>query len=57
MDMATNAKWYHIVTLKIRVSRISYISVDKATRNKPAKVPRPAVFSTDIWLLRIDRQT
>ena len=26
-EMATKAKWYHIATLKIRVSTISYISV------------------------------
>ncbi len=35
-EIATNAKWYHIVTLKIRVSRISYISVASATRKTPA---------------------
>jgi hypothetical protein len=35
-DSATNAKWYIIVTLKIRVRRISYISVERATKNKPA---------------------
>ena len=35
-EIATNAKWYHIVTLKIRVSRISYISVESAMRNTPA---------------------
>ena len=34
-EMATKAKWYHIVTLKIRVSAISYISVDSVTMNKP----------------------
>ena len=30
-----NAKWYHMVTLKIRVSRTSYISVAAATANTP----------------------
>jgi hypothetical protein len=34
-EIATNAKWYHIVTLKMRVSPISSISVDNVTRNKP----------------------
>ena len=34
-DSATNAKWYSIVTLKIRVSRISYISVARATKKMP----------------------
>src|SRR5262245_61073846 len=32
---ARNAKWYHIVTLKILVSRISYISVAAAIANTP----------------------
>ena len=36
MEMATKAKWYHMVTLKIRVSRISSISVDNVTRKRPA---------------------
>ena len=35
-EIATNAKWYHIVTLKIRVSTISYINVDNVTRKSPA---------------------
>ena len=35
-EMATKAKWYHIVTLKIRVSTISYISVVSVTTNRPA---------------------
>jgi hypothetical protein len=35
-EMATNAKWYHIATLKIRVSTISYISVVDVTTNRPA---------------------
>ena len=30
IEIATNAKWYHIVTLKMRVSRISYVSVASA---------------------------
>ncbi len=34
-ESATNAKWYSIVTLKMRVRRISYISVASATRNSP----------------------
>ena len=36
IEMAMNAKWYHMVTLKIRVSRISNISVDRVTRKRPA---------------------
>src|SRR5215207_1895153 len=42
-EMATKAKWYHMVTLKIRVSTISYISVVSVMTNKPASVagPRP----------------
>ena len=35
-EMATKAKWYHMVTLKIRVSTISYISVVSVMTNKPA---------------------
>ncbi len=35
-DMAINAKWYHMVTLKIRVRRISYIKVASVTINRPA---------------------
>jgi hypothetical protein len=34
-EIATNAKWYHIVTLKMRVSPISSIRVDNVTRNTP----------------------
>jgi hypothetical protein len=37
-DIDRKAKWYHIVTLKIRVSAISYMSVDNVTRNRPAYV-------------------
>ena len=33
--MATNAKWYHMVTLKMRVSAISYISVASVIANRP----------------------
>ncbi len=33
--MARKAKWYHMLTLKMRVSAISYISVDSVTRNSP----------------------
>ena len=35
-EIATKAKWYHIVTLKIRVSAISYISVESVTKKSPA---------------------
>ncbi len=35
IEIATKAKWYHIVTLKIRVSRISYMSVASATSRRP----------------------
>jgi hypothetical protein len=35
-EMATNAKWYHIVTLKIRVRTISYMIVARVTRKRPA---------------------
>src|SRR5215510_15825788 len=35
---ARKAKWYHIVTLKIRVRRISYISVAADTAKIPALV-------------------
>ena len=38
-EIATNAKWYHMVTLKIRVSTISYMSVESVIRNNPANVP------------------
>ena len=34
-EMATNAKWYHMVTLKIRVSAISYMMVARVTRKSP----------------------
>ncbi len=37
-EMATKAKWYHIATLKIRVSTISYISVVSVIANTPAYV-------------------
>lgn len=36
IDMAMKAKWYHMVTLKILVSRISNISIDRVTRKRPA---------------------
>ena len=35
-EIATKAKWYHIVALKIRVSATSYISVERVTKNRPA---------------------
>jgi hypothetical protein len=34
-DTAMNAKWCHIVTLKRRVRRISYIRVASAIRKTP----------------------
>ena len=37
-EMAMNAKWYHIVTLKMRVRTISYITVASATKNSPRYV-------------------
>ena len=47
-EIATKAKWYHIVTLKIRVRRISYISVESATKASPKAVRRLAAGETDI---------
>src|SRR5512143_950265 len=35
-EIATNAKWYHMFTLKTRVSRISNMSVARETRKTPA---------------------
>jgi hypothetical protein len=35
MDTAMKAKWYHIVTLKMRVRRFSYISVVRVMINRP----------------------
>ena len=46
-EIATNAKWYHMVTLKIRVRRISYISVERATKASPKAVRRLAAGGTD----------
>jgi hypothetical protein len=46
MEMAMKAKWYHMVTLKMRVSRISSISVDKVTMNNPPYIFLP-IFSID----------
>ncbi len=34
-EIATNAKWYHIVTLKIRVRAISNMRVESVTRKSP----------------------
>jgi hypothetical protein len=34
--MATKAKWYHMVTLNIRVKRTSYISVLRVITKRPA---------------------
>ena len=45
--MATNAKWYHMVTLKMRVKRTSYISVERATKASPKAVRRLAAGGTD----------
>src|ERR1039458_2933757 len=41
-EMATKAKWYHMVTLKIRVSRISSIMVASVIKKRPASVRRVA---------------
>ena len=38
IEIAMNAKWYHIVTLKIRVSRISNIKVASGGGKRPRKV-------------------
>jgi hypothetical protein len=35
IEIAMNAKWYHMVTLKIRVSRISCIRVASVTEKSP----------------------
>jgi hypothetical protein len=35
MEIAMKAKWYHMVTLKIRVKRISNIRVARVMRNRP----------------------
>src|SRR5262249_11254238 len=40
---ARKAKWYHIVTLKIRVRRISYIRVAADTANTPAPTARGSI--------------
>ncbi len=40
IEMAMNAKWYHMVTEKIRVSRSWYINVAIARMATPTKVPR-----------------
>jgi hypothetical protein len=45
IDMAIKAKWYHMVTLKMRVKRISCISVARATMNRPMNVPLLASFA------------
>jgi hypothetical protein len=37
-EIATNAKWYHMVTLKLRVRTISYITVASATKKSPRYV-------------------
>ena len=36
IEMARKAKWYQMVTLKMRVSRIWYASVARVTRKSPA---------------------
>src|SRR5688572_666074 len=50
-ETATKAKWYHIVTLKMRVRRISCINVDRAVRNRPITV-RHVAWCTDSPLSR-----
>ena len=35
IEMAKNAKWYHMVALKMRVSRFSNIKIDNVVANKP----------------------
>ncbi len=35
IDTATKAKWYHMVTLKIRVRSTSYISVLSVVKKSP----------------------
>src|SRR5437867_10156908 len=41
IEIAMKAKWYHMVTLKMRVSRISYITVASAVANRPRKIRGP----------------
>jgi hypothetical protein len=55
MEIATNAKWYHMVTLKILVSRISYMIMVAATRNRPAYVYRVATGEPGISSLVTSR--
>jgi hypothetical protein len=49
-EMAMKAKWYHIVTLKIRVKRISNISAAMVTRNRPKMVKRFVALVSDMEL-------
>jgi hypothetical protein len=37
-EIATNAKWYHMVTLKMQVRTIWYITVASATKKSPGYV-------------------
>ena len=46
-EIATKAKWYHMVTLKMRVRSTSYISVERATNASPKAVRRVAAGGTD----------
>jgi hypothetical protein len=36
MEIAMKAKWYHMLTLKMRVRRISYNIVARVTAKRPA---------------------
>ena len=54
IEIATNAKWYHIVTLKMRVSSTSYISVESATSRRPAAV-RPVAGPGDVVIVGTQR--
>jgi hypothetical protein len=50
IDIAMKAKWYHMVTLKIRVRRTSYINVESVTIKRPIYVRFPALTSARIFL-------
>ena len=40
IEIAMNAKWYHIVTLKIRVRNSSSCKSERVVRNRPTYVKR-----------------
>ena len=40
-EIARKAKWYQMVTLKMRVSRTWKASVESVTRKRPVRVTRP----------------